>query len=209
MEMRVWNKSASRASVERALAALKANGIEAMEVANAAEAKEKVLSLLPAGAEVLTMTSITLDQTGIGAAINTSGAYTAVRPALLAMDQKTQGREMRKLGAAPDFTVGSAHAVTEDGIVMVASMTGSQLGSYASSAGTVIWVVGAQKIVKNVEEGMRRIHEFLIPKESERARKAYGLPDTFWSYPAKILLFNREVQPGRVKLIVVNEVLGH
>jgi coenzyme F420-reducing hydrogenase beta subunit len=116
---------------------------------------------------------------------------------------------MRKLGAAPDIAVGSAHAVTEDGTVLVASMTGSQLGSYASSAGTVIWVVGAQKIVKNVEEGTRRIHEFLIPKESERARKAYGLPDTFWSYPAKILLFNREVQPGRVKLIIVNEVLGN
>ena len=93
--------------------------------------------------------------------------------------------------------------------MLVASMTGSQLPAYAYAAGTVIWVVGAQKIVKNLDEGLRRIHEYLIPKESERARKAYGLPDTFSSYPNKILIFNREIQPGRVKLVIVNEVLGH
>ena len=209
MEMRIWDAPASRESVERTIAALKANGIEASLAESRAEAGEKVLSLLPAGAEVLTMTSITLDQLGLVSQINESGKYNAVRPALMGMDQKTQGREMRKLGAAPDFTVGSAHAVTEDGFVMVASMTGSQLPAYASAAGTVIWVVGAQKIVKNVEEGMRRIHQYLIPKESQRARKAYGLPESFSSFPNKILLFNREVQPGRVKLVIVNEVLGH
>ena len=31
------------------------------------------------------------------------------------MDRETQDREMRKLGAAPDYIIGSAHAVTEDG----------------------------------------------------------------------------------------------
>jgi len=46
---------------------------------------------------------------------------------------------MRKLGAAPDFAVGSAHAVTETGTVVVASLTGSQLPSYTYGAGTLIW----------------------------------------------------------------------
>lgn len=209
MEMRVWDAAASRQSIERALAALNANGIQASLAESGAEAKERVLSLLPAGAEVLTMTSITLDQLGLATEVNESGRYESVRAKLVGMDQNTQGREMRKLGAAPDFAIGSAHAVTEDGFVMIASMTGSQIPAYVYAGGTVIWVVGAQKVVKNVEEGMRRIHDFLIPKESERARKAYGLPETFSSFPNKILLFNKEVQPGRAKLIIVNEVLGH
>ena len=209
MEMRVWDALPSKEALERTLAALKANGIDASLAETAEEAKKVVLSLLPEGAEVFTMTSITLDQIGLSSHVNESGKYDAVRPALFKMDQKTQGREMRKLGAAPDFTIGSAHAVTETGTVMVASMTGSQLPAYASAAGTVIWVVGAQKIVKNVEEGMRRINEYLIPKESERARKAYGLPETFMSSPNKILLFTKEVQPGRAKLVLVNQVLGH
>ena len=207
--MRVWDALPSKEALERTLAALKANGIDASFAETAEEAKKVVLSLLPEGAEVFTMTSITLDQIGLSSHVNESGKYDAVRPALFKMDQKTQGRQMRKLGAAPDFTIGSAHAVTETGTVMVASMTGSQLPAYASAAGTVIWVVGTQKIVKNVEEGMRRINEYLIPKESERARKAYGLPETFMSSPNKILLFTREVQPGRAKLVLVNQVLGH
>ncbi len=209
MEMRVWDAAASRQALERTLAALNANGIEASLAESGMEAKERVLSLLPAGAEVLTMTSITLDQLGLATEINESGRYQSVRAKLTSMDMKTQAREMRKLGAAPDFTVGSAHAVTEDGFVMVASLTGSQIPAYVYAGGTVIWVVGAQKVVRNVEEGMRRLHEYLIPKESERARKAYGLPETFSSFPAKILLFNKEVQPGRAKLVLVNEVLGH
>ena len=72
----------------------------------------------------------------------------------------------------------------------------------------MIWVVGAQKIVRDVEEGLRRIHEYIVPLESERARKAYNLPSDFKTFPSKILLFNREVSPGRVKLLIVNEAVG-
>ncbi len=106
------------------------------------------------------------------------------------------------------MAVGSAHAVTETGTVMVASNTGSQLPAYAYAAGTVIWVVGTQKIVKDVEEGLRRIHEHVLGLESARARKAYGLPESWSSFPSKILLFNRELQPGRAKIVLVDEVLG-
>ena len=37
-----------------------------------AEAKKKALSLIPEGAEVMTMTSISLEETGIEAEINSS-----------------------------------------------------------------------------------------------------------------------------------------
>jgi len=75
-------------------------------------------------------------------------------------------------------------------------------------AGSLIWVIGAQKIVSSLEEGLKRIHEYVLPKETARARKAYNLPETFQSYPSKILLFEKEIQPGRVKLVLVQEVLG-
>ena len=69
----------------------------------------------------------------------------------------TQWHEMRALGARPDVIVGSVHAITEQGEVVVASASGSQLGPYASGAGKVIWVVGSQKIVPSLDEAMRRI----------------------------------------------------
>jgi L-lactate utilization protein LutC len=206
--MKDFGKLADKETIMRTVAALKANGIEASVAATGAEAAKKVLAMIPAGSEVFTASSITLEQTGIAKELNESGKYQAVKTKLFSMDTKTQGREMRKLGAAPDVVVGSAHAVTEGGSVLVASLTGSQLPAYAYGAGSVVWVVGAQKIVKDVEEGMRRIEEKAVPLESERARKAYGLPEAFRSFPSKVLIFNREVQPGRVKMVIVEESLG-
>ena len=206
--MKDFGKLAPSDSVERTVKALAANGIEAFVVDSAAQAREKVLAFLPPGAEVFTAGSVTLDAIGLAQLLNDSGAYDGVKARLMKMDQKSQGREMRKLGAGPDFAVGSAHAVTETGSILFASLTGSQLPAYAFGAGTVIWVVSTKKIVKDVEEGFERIEKHIVPQESVRARKAYGLPESFNSFPSKVLVFNREVQPGRAKLVFVNEDLG-
>ena len=206
--MKSWNVIASKESIEKAISALSANGIEASFVQTAAAAKEKVLGMIPKGAEVMTMSSVTIDSIGLAGAVNESGNYDAVKPKLYAMDPKAKAREMRKYGAAPDVSLGSVHALTEDGTLLIASLTGSQLPAYAYGAGTAIWVVGANKIVKNVAEGLARINEHVVPLESARARKAYGLPESFNSFPAKILLLNREAQPGRAKVVIVGESLG-
>jgi hypothetical protein len=206
--MKSWKEPASQEAIDRAVAALEANGIEAQVVDDGDRARKAALAMIPDGAEVLAASSITAESIGLVRELNESGRYDAVKPRLVKMDPETEVRAMRKLGAAPDVVVGSAHALTEGGTLVIASLTGSQLPSYAYGAGTVIWIVGSQKIVKDVDEGMRRLEEHVIPLESERARKAYGLPEGFRSFPSKILLVSREVQPGRAKVIVVREPLG-
>ena len=94
--------------------------------------------------------------------------------------------------------------MTEDGSVVVASNTGSQLAPYAASAAHVVWVVGAQKIVPNLDEAMKRIREYSFPLEDERLRKAYGMA----SFISKLLIVHREVIPGRTTMIIVKENLG-
>jgi len=113
--------------------------------------------------------------------------------------------QMQKLGAAPDWVIGSVHAVTQDGHVLIASNSASQLPAYAAGSNHVVWVVGAQKIVKNIEEGMKRIYEHSLALENKRVQKAYGMKESFVS---KILIVNREARRGRTILILVNEVLG-
>ena len=200
-----FNELASKETIEKTILALKQNGIEALVVENGEEAKQKVLKFLPKGAEVITMTSVSLNTLGLDKEINESGHYEAVMPKLYAMDRKTQNREMQKLGAAPAWAVGSVHAVTKEGQVIVASNTGSQLPAYAYAGGNVIWVVGAQKLVKNLDQGFKRVFEYVLPLESERARKAYGVPG---SNVSKILVINKELAQGRLTMILVNEVLG-
>ena len=195
---------ASRERLTKVAEALEKNNIAAFVVPSRDAARAKVHELVPKGAEVFTATSRTLDELGIAAELNEAGHHNAVRPKLLKMDRNTQHHEMRELGARPAYVVGSAHAVTDDGVVMIASMSGSQLGPYASGSGHVIWVVGAQKIVKNVEEGLQRIEEYSLPLEDERMRRVYGIGSAI----GKILIVKREAMPGRSTLILLDDVIG-
>ena len=138
-------KLASDEQITRATRALEANGIQVLIAKNGEEAKRLFFELVPDGSEIFLGASVTLEKLGITAEVDKSGRFDALRPKMFAMNRATQGREIRKLVGGPDFAAGSVHAVTEDGQVMIASNTGSQLGPYATSAGSVIWVVGAQK----------------------------------------------------------------
>ena len=202
----MYNALATQEQIEKTVTSLKANGIESYVAKDGADAKVKVLELIPQGAQVMTMTSVTLDSLGIAQEINESGNFDSVRAKFKTMDPKTQGREMRQLAAAPDYTVGSVHAVTEDGKIIIASNTGSQLPVYAYGAEKVIWVVGTQKIVKNLEDGTKRLYEYTLPLESARANKAYNM--TAGSAVRKELIIHSEGTEGRMTIIFVPEVLG-
>ena len=203
-----WNKLASEESLQKTIASLKKNGIDAIIVTTGEEAKSKVLELLPKNAEVMPMTSVTLDTIGVSQAINESGDYDSIRNKLNELDRTTQSAQMQKIGAAPEWSVGSVHAVTEDGMVIIASNTGSQLPAYAYASAHVIWVVGTQKIVSNLDDAMKRIYDYVLPLETKRARKAYNLPDTFNSNVSKLLIINKELAPQRLTIIFVKEQLG-
>lgn len=190
--------------VERTAEALTANGFRTLVAADAEEARKLFFENLPEGAQVHMGASVTLDTLGITEVIEKSGRYDAIRPKLWTMDRATQGAEIRRLGVAPDYMAGSVHAVTEDGHVLIASRSGSQLGPYVFGAGHVIWVVGAQKIVHDVAEGMRRVEEHVFPLEDARALKAYGVHSDI----SKLLIYNREPVPDRITIILVKEALG-
>ena len=206
-EVAVSAEFAGLASAERiatAAAALQRNGIRSHVTGSGTEARRLVSSLLPDGAEVYNNTSQTLEAIGVADDIERSGRYQPLRLRLYRMDREMQRREMRTLSASPEYVVGSVHALTEAGSLLIASASGSQLGPLVSGAGHVILVVGAQKIVSDVPTGMRRIYEYCFPLEDARARRAYGVP----SGVNNILIINNVVTPGRVTAIIVNERLG-
>ena len=198
-------KLATDEQINRTAGALEANNIHAIIAANGIEAKRIFFELLPEGAEIFLGASVTLEKLGIKEQVDKSGKYDALKPRMFAMNREAQGREIRKLGGAPDYAAGSVQAVTEAGHVLIASKTGSQLAPYAASAGKVIWVVGAQKIVKDREAGMRRIQEYCYPREDEHMRQMYNTG----SDVGKILIIRRELRPGRSTMIIVKEELGY
>jgi len=193
-------------TVERTAEALRAKGYEVFVADDAETARQIVLDKLPKGAEVSQGASKTLEETGITEAIEASGDYDAIRPKTLQLDYKTEeGRTAgRKMGAAPDWWINSVHAVTEDGRLVIASNTGSQLGPIAFGAGHVIFVVGTHKIVKDVDEAFRRIDEHVVPQENVRMQELYGVNTNV----SKVLIINKEVRPGRFTVVFVKAPVG-
>ena len=192
-----------RSRLERTAAALMARGFAAVIADDGAHARALTLQAIPEGAEVHSALSETLRELGITREIDESGRYDSVRARLTAMDRETQGREMQKLGAAPDYVLGSVLAITDDGIMLVASGTGSQLGAYAYAAGKVILVVGHQKLVRDLEEARRRLVEYALPREFARMQ-GLGRPGTLLG---KTLTLEADYG-GRISVILVPERLG-
>jgi L-lactate utilization protein LutC len=100
--------------------------------------------------------------------------------------------------------VGSVHAVTETGSLVIASGSGSQLPGYAGGAARAIWIVGAQKIVPDLETGLRRVEEHCLPLESARTQAAYGSPSAI----NRLLVLNAELHPGRGVVLLLREAIG-
>ncbi|WP_067428916.1 LUD domain-containing protein [Nocardioides jensenii] len=194
---------ATNERVERAAAALKAHGFTSEVLENAAAARVRVHELIPDGSRVLTAASETLRLSGIDEDINSGTRYQSVRQQVLALNRSTDAEAIRQLAASPHFVLGSVIAVTETGSVVAASASGSQLPAYAGGA-RAIWVVGAQKVVPDLETATRRLEEHALPLESSRAQAAYGQA----SAVNFLLTINADPRPGRATVILLRDAIG-
>ena len=175
-----------------------------VEVADSLDAaREAVLARIPHGSSVMTNTSVTLQQAGIADAVNDSGDYDSARARMAGLDFATQLPEIKAIGGQPDYALGSVHAITRDGVLVIASASRSQLASYAWGAANVIFVVGAQKLVPTLEAARDRIYSHSLVLEDGRAVAAYGQH----SYVGKILEIHSEL-PGRIHIVLVREPAG-
>ncbi|MCX5370262.1 LUD domain-containing protein [Streptomyces sp. NBC_00103] len=196
---------ASAERLERAAAALRANGFAAEILDDAAAARARVRDLVPEGAGVLTGASETLRLSGIDEDLNGGGRYDAVRPRVLAVDRATGADEIRRLVACPDYVVNSVAAVTETGSLVLASGSGSQLPANAGGAAHAVWIVGAQKVVPDLGTALRRVEEHALPLENARAQAVYGKP----SAVNRLLVLNAEPHPGRGTVLLLREAIGY
>jgi hypothetical protein len=190
--------------LERAAEALTAHGFTVEILDDVAAARTRVQDLIPEGASVFTAASETLRLSGIDEDINTSGRYEAVKPRALAMDRVTGADDLRRLLAVPDVVIGSVAALTESGTLVAASGSGSQLPAYSGGAAQAIWIVGAQKVVPDLDAALSRIEDHVLPLESARTKAAYGWP----SAVNRLLILNAEPRPGRATVLLLREAIG-
>lgn len=203
MSVKDYASVASLEAVQKTAEALEDNGFKVKIVDDLSEAKQAVLDMIPAGSEVFTATSVTLTEAGLAEALNGSGDYVSVRDKIDAIHED-KGIERRRMGSAADYTIGSVHAITENGEVLIASNSGSQLPGYVYGAANVIWVAGTQKIVRDLQEGFDRLETHTLPLEDARAKKAYRAGSVI----SKLLIYRKEPR-ARITIILVNQSVGY
>ena len=184
--------------------ALEEHGFSTEVVDDLDAARTAVLARIPDGASVMTNTSVTLAETGIADAINEDGGrWESARNKMFALDFATQAQQMKVIGGQADFALGSVHAITAGGTLVIASASGSQLAAYAWGAANVIFVAGAHKLVPTLAAAHQRIYQHSLPLEDARAQAAYGQH----SQVGKILEIHQEL-PGRIHIVLIRQQVG-
>jgi L-lactate utilization protein LutC len=204
-----YSSLADNEKFERTAKALESRGVTVIT----ADTKESVLpilmNLIPEGATVMTGASLTLEQIGFVELLKSGNhRWHNLKAEIVAEKDPARQSLLRKQATLADYFLGSVHAIAETGEILVASATGSQLAPYAYSSSHVIWVAGAQKIVPSVEDGFRRIREYVLPHEDQRMKKNFG--PGVGSFIGKILLFEREAPylHRSLTLLLIRQIVG-
>jgi L-lactate utilization protein LutC len=197
----------SESTLQRTAESVKARGIKVEIVATKEEALEHIKALIPAGTSVMTGASITLTQIGLDdLLISGSHPWKNLKTDILAEKDPAKQSALRKQAVLADTFLGSVHAISETGELVIASATGSQIPSYAFTSEHVIWVAGTQKITASLEDAIQRVRQYVVPLE-DKHMKDLGAPGTTLG---KLLIFEKEVPflQRQVTLILVKEILG-
>ena len=200
-----WDAIPSDEVIKATAEALQKRGFQAVIVANRAEALAKLKELIPAGASVMTGGSTTLDEIGFTEyLVSGKHPYRNLKDAILAETDRQKQVELRRQATLADYYLGSLQALAQTGEAVACDATGTRTGPYCYGPRKVIWVTGVNKIVKDLEQGLRRMREHCVPLEDQRMKKA-GYPGTTLS---RILIYEKDNPPSRTTTILIKEKLG-
>jgi hypothetical protein len=200
-----WNRIPDQPTIEKVLAGMRERNFNPVVVPDRQSALEKLKQMIPAGSEVMTGGSTTLEEIGfIDLLASNKHPWRNLKDKVFAEKDPQKQLALRRAATLSEYFLGSVQAITEAGQVLGTDAWGSRQGGYVYSAKNVIWVVGLNKIVTDLDMALKRLREHCVPLEDARMKKI-GAPGTFIG---KIVIYEREVVPQRVSTILVKEKLG-
>lgn len=201
-----WNEIPGNETIERTAEAIRGRGTEVTIVEEKAHALEKIVSLIPEGAEIMNGSSTTLIEIGfVDYLKNHSDKYRNMHEVILCEGDRQKQADLRRKSVTSEYFLGSVNAIAETGELFACDASGSRVGAYPYAAKHLILVSGVNKIVPTWDDGIERLRRFVFPLEDKRARAAYGAPSSI----SKMVIIEKESIPDRINLILVKEVLGY
>lgn len=199
---------------KRVVEVLNKRRYEAIYVDTLEEAKKLVLESIPKGSSVAMGGSVTLSEMDMINEIR-KGEYKF-------FDRFASGlpfsevMEIYRQGLTADYFLSSTNVITEDGRLINMDSSGNRAASILFGPKKVIIVAGFNKIVKNVEEGLKRLEE-IAPMNCKRLHPHAVCADTgicidciddarMCNYISIVQQGGKE--PGRFKIIIVGQDIG-
>ncbi len=202
-----YTQLASQESLDKTVAGLTERGFEPVVVATKEEAMAKIKELVPQGASVMNGSSTTLNQIGFVDYLKAGEhGWNNLHAGVLAETDPEKQKMLRRHAVLSDFYLGSVHALSEAGELVIASNSGSQLPHVVYTSPNVIFVVGTQKIAPTLDEANTRLMEYVVPLEDARMKSTGGAGTKL----NKLFhFFGEPAYTGRkIHVILVKEVLG-
>lgn len=202
-----YDTLATQEAIDTTAAALKSNNFDVLVVDTGALALEKIKELIPKGVSIMNGASKTLGQIGFTDYLKEGiHGWNNLHAGILAETDKEKQGDLRKQAVLSDYYLGSVHALTQTGELLIASNTGSQLPHLVYTSANIILVVSTKKITTDLADAFNRLNMHVIPLEDERMKGVYGYGTTH----AKTLILHKEnPNMGRkITVILVKEDLG-
>ena len=201
-----WSAIPDKDVIDKTIHAVEKRGIKVISVADGKEALSLLKTIIPRGAEVMNGSSTTLIEIGYEEYISQGQSdWNLVHTRITAENDDRRRADLRRKSVTAEYFLSSANAVASTGEIIACDASGSRVGAWPFAAGHLILVVGINKIVPTLEEGLNRVRLYAFPLENVRAMKVYGTPSVI----GKCVILAHEKNEGRVTLILVRESLGY
>ena len=203
--------------IEALLEIWKKRNIEGFYCGDRTDGAAKILEMIPASASVGICGSVTLDQLGLIKLLEArhQKIFNQYQSGL----SRQESQEKRMQGVGADYYIASANAISQDGKVVFFSAYGNRTAGI-SYAKNVLVVCGINKIVPTLIEAIKRSREHATPLNCARlnwpspclkdgiCREEICFSPEYKRMCCQVLIIEAEVNPDRLKVILVGENLG-
>lgn len=200
--------------LEKLLNNLTARGFHAFICQNKKEAIDKVFSLIPQDKSVGIGGSMTIKEISLEVALQNRGNE-VLSHSLVALDKAPI---LYQLAQKADFYMSSCNAITINGEIINIDGSANRVSTLAFGPKNIIYLVGKNKIVSTIDEGIDRIRNYVAPKNCIRLNKNTPCAKTGkCSYcnsqdcicNITTIMHHPTSKQDNVYVIIINEELGY
>lgn len=201
--------------IQRTMDALQRNNMKPFYVENREQLYDIVRELVKNDKLITAGGSVTLEESGVKALLmdEFKGIY------LDRSEGKTpeEVEDILHKAFVSDSFFASSNAVTEEGELYNVDGRGNRVSAMIYGPKQVVLIVGTNKIVKDMDEAVKRVEQVAAPKNTQRLHS--GTPcETIGSCAhcrsksricCSYVRLGQQRVPDRIKVIIVNESLGY